>query len=125
MKTTKIDLAYAAGFFDGEGCIHMRPNGQIHIDMTQYDTRPLQYIQEATGSILRFRKNGKEYRLKTSNRELVVKFLKLVLPYLVLKREQAQLAIEFIESKLRGRIHEPNIREQYYERMKSLKRDRR
>lgn len=121
----KTELAYAAGFFDGEGCIHMRPNGQIHIAISQVDIRPLQFIKEGPGYRMILRKDArdKDYWLRSAKRDVIVEFLRLIFPYLVLKKEQALLAIEFIESKSQ-RYHDPKIRDYFYHRLKKLKKER-
>jgi hypothetical protein len=103
---TEAELAYFAGIIDGEGCISLctskknvnnRYGTQVFIGNT--DERLIQWIHSRFGGTLGFRK-----RLKPNQKDLwtvnfsgvtVEPILAAVLPYLVLKREQAALMLEF------------------------------
>lgn len=108
------DLAYIAGFFDGEGSCGLalgkyntrtgiqsyQPNATI----TNTDKEILLFIQKALG--LGFMDSGTQQKQhwKMSHKlwlpqHHLVKFLTLILPYLRLKRRQAELVIEFCSLK--------------------------
>ena len=100
-------LIWAAGFFDGEGSIGIYPAGssgrsfQLSIVVGQVDTRPLQVFQELfEGNLFEnaWAKRAKKGRVgwswRASSRRAAA-ILTEMLPYLVNKRDEATLAIEF------------------------------
>lgn len=110
-----IDLAYVAGFFDGEGCIttsivkkKARKTHHIYsiIVITNTNLAVLEYIQ----SIFSFgRITEKKYDPGRKTRcwayiidasSLVLEFLEAIRPYLLVKVEQADLAISYLKSRL-------------------------
>ena len=134
-----LHLVWAAGFVDAEACIriHRRKvkNGanavySLEVTISQNRLETLAHFREMLGikgSIYvypikrKVRRNvhGLTYRC-TRAREL----LELLLPYLVRKREEALLGIEFAKhvscARLGRRRHPPEeicLREDYFERM--------
>lgn len=102
-----IEAAYAAGFFDGEGCIFIqKPNRgrlvpTLWIAATQVATEPLMWLQVRWGGSVRARRVRNrptswrpvsEWYVHGKNAQ---KFLSDILPFLTVKREQAELALEF------------------------------
>ena len=110
----KVDLAYVAGLIDGEGtiCIHrnkvknQKVYLQLRVDITNTNEWLIQWLKFAFGGHTDVsRRDGKGKNWKpawrwslSSNRAST--FLTLVLPYLRLKKPQAELAINF--QKARG-----------------------
>ena len=114
---TDLELAYIAGIVDGEGYISIITNSYI----TRYGnpgkqrimragvgmTNPVipMMLREAYGGTISFRKNGElwkdRYDWNIYSKKALV-FLKDILPYLIIKKEQAELAIQFQESKVVG-----------------------
>jgi len=112
MKLDEKDLIYLAGFFDGEGnvCIakHFRgeldrqknPSYKLQIVIGSTDRSVLLEFHEKTqlGNICIQRpsyKNAKAlYRWQMGSRN-AKEFLEALLPYLRIKRQQAELAIAF------------------------------
>lgn len=110
----QLQLAWFAGLVDGEGWIgigkHSKPNGQYHIfppclviQMT--DKKTLDKIVEITGigKVFTYQKTGNRkpthmWRVQTSQTTLHI--LKLIEPYLVTKKQQAQILIDFIEKRI-------------------------
>lgn len=106
---TPVDVAWAAGFFDGEGCVH------IHKDQHRYDTNLASYKLTASVSgrnraaLDRFAELfGGRVRLSPKraypgvpffqlqlNTESASAALKAMLPYLTNKHDVAALAVEF------------------------------
>ncbi len=107
----ELELAYLAGFFDGEGCIVIseytnpvtskRPGYQsmrlrIFVGNTNLDVLQL-FVSRFGGSINCKRVYGNRKQLWTwsaATRE-AASALSLMLPYLTVKSEQAEIAAEF------------------------------
>lgn len=98
---------YAAGFFDGEGCIQiarMRRKGKhdvyaLRVSANQRDARPLLLFAEHYGGKVRKHERTRfgqcdMWRWLVSSAKAEA-FLLRVLPYLVVKKDQAELALEF------------------------------
>lgn len=97
-----VDAAYIAGFLDGEGCIsvYCRTKG-VTVKMYAHNCKRsvLDWIAETTGlgSVQVHCKGNEKHCVSFSwqtNSISVVAVLKQVLPYLRLKKRQAELAIE-------------------------------
>ena len=105
-----VSYEYIAGFFDGEGYIqlgirspggHSRSPYYLTISMANTHRGVLDEIQKMTGGVVRFypskRLNVKShYRLALYTRQ-ALNFIKAVQPYLIVKKEEADLAIAFYE----------------------------
>lgn len=108
-EPSETDLAYAAGLIDGEGTISVSeyavradrrsPQFRWHVSVMLTDARPLVWLARTFGGTVHSyppRKPGHQgvsyWRL--SNRRAAV-FCELLLPYLQIKREQADLALAF------------------------------
>lgn len=115
-KTLEV-LAYAAGFIDGEGSIgiaranprkgwHSRgttPRYEAHVTVVNTVREPMEWLYQEFGGHLRNKKPGKEgwkpqYCWVISNRR-AVSVLRELLPYLKVKRSQADLLIAFMDGK--------------------------
>ena len=105
MKQT--DLAYVAGIVDGEGYIGIsadhrkrnpsRPCWRLRVSVTNTNEWLMQYLMFSFGGVISLKSshNIKPCYNWTLNRGKAADFLKLILPYLKLKRPQAELAIQF------------------------------
>ena len=100
------EIAYAAGLFDGEGCVSIYKIGNRRLNCALYlraqivmtDPRPLQWMKQRFGGSLTQRKRQKHYKVSFDWRlfsENALQFLELVRPFLIVKKDQAELAIEF------------------------------
>lgn len=108
------DLAYAAGFFDGEGhiCIsfatarksrgHAYDRYMMSVSMSQNDPAALQWLAAKFGGNARQIKASRSYDKKIYQRwdwsltcRNAMEFLLLLRPFLKVKGEQADIAIEF------------------------------
>lgn len=123
------ELAWAAGFLDGEGCFTVLPsngNYQCLVDAAQMNPEPLMKLKKLFGGNLRFANSvygGNWYwRVYASNASEVAK---AVLPYLVYKNRQAEIIIEFQETKgIQGKITSAEtfaLREALCQESKALK----
>jgi len=134
------DFAWAAGFFDGEGSVSVRKNWnkllnrhayQLYVKAAQVEREPLEKMQRLFGGAIGIVKpHGPndspafDWAVTGPTADLA---LKLMLPYLTLKRERALLGIEFQLQVGRGRPRKAFDfparllkQQEYYERMKVL-----
>ncbi|NMC77028.1 MAG: hypothetical protein GYA60_07035 [Candidatus Methanofastidiosa archaeon] len=102
---TETQKAYLAGIIDGEGCIGIfagKSNGSasliVRIGMCSYET--ISTIAKWIGCPVLKEKKRREYQqlwLIQLTFQQAEDVLKAVLPYLITKKEQAQLALDFRE----------------------------
>ena len=111
-KISKSNIAYIAGFFDGEGCIHFAQPEQtssyrLVIANTDYDI--LVWIQKilGLGKITIQPLNSKYPRSKRVffwrlyKRQDILELLKALLLHLKIKKEQARIAIKILQLSLK------------------------
>jgi hypothetical protein len=102
-------LCYLAGFFDGEGCVYIlrgyRSNGNpfysLEISLTSSDIKPLQEAQALFGGKISTAKGVKAsnkdiFRLRLRSNQ-AASALRAMLPFLIVKAERAEIALEFQE----------------------------
>ena len=138
----KYSLAYTAGIVDGEGCIAIsrginkksdKPYYQLQVSVSNSNLWLCEWLRMQYGGIIS-RDDRRHIRLNSLSKNIVYKwflwstaamnFLKLILPYLYLKKTQAELGIAFQErrvNKLRLTDEEKLLREADYIRMRELK----
>ena len=115
-----MNWAYIAGFFDGEGCLHMVSMSNrrlfqgfnIHIVQAgKRGKRALQQMQEflhdeGVTSGIYYHKPYKErkvyskqeiWELAFGSRDSIVRFLERILPYLTVKKSEAQDALRMFQ----------------------------
>jgi LAGLIDADG endonuclease len=109
-----VSLEYIAGFFDGEGFIsiqkasHKSHSGSRYwliASITNIHKGVMEEIQKVVGGKILFYNNnytqnkgcGYHHRLTLYSKQAYV-FIQTVLPYLVVKKEQALIAIKYQES---------------------------
>lgn len=146
-----MDIRYIAGFFDGEGCVGIQKRyeperkGQnlryrMYVQITVSTPNVLQKIHKEFGGY--FYKGCMQYVVSKNPRQIWVlkwggrkaaDFLRVILPFLILKKKEAQLAIKFQEHldnywkpgmsmKLGLKREELKYRRKNYLKMRSLKR---
>ena len=130
-------LAYVAGIMDGEGCFSVYLNKPLNrylmtIDIYNSCTELLKWLSENFPGESREIKapskkkhtNWKPQYIWRSNNSQTLQFLRDILPFLIVKKKQCELAIKFRESFGRnGQILSPETRELrrlVYEEMKVL-----
>ena len=114
-ELSETDLSYLAGFFDGDGCINISkshpkhsksPRHVLQVILAQANRPFLQMWAERTGI-------GKLYQFKSQTKlnnrqemwhwrmtgQQAEDLLRLLMPFLLIKRAQADIAIEFRETK--------------------------
>lgn len=112
MKNT--DLAYVAGIIDGEGsigiAIHKSPSCkrgytlELCVQVTSSDDWLCQWLRFGFGGSLNHHLNihGTPMTHWTIVARKAAEFLRLILPYLMIKKPQAEIAINFQSNKKRG-----------------------
>ena len=108
---SKIDLAYIAGFLDGDGSIYVRlkPNPtyrygfQVAPHIVLFQSKKNQINFERICSLIKLgyireRKDGiLEYII--NKKEAIKLFLKIIKPFVVLKNKQVELMIRILDQK--------------------------
>ena len=141
-KSKQSILAYAAGMVDGEGCIciykkkirnkivDLRKNFHLQVIVTQKDGRIIDWLIGNFGGSAYLHWKGSptgyshEWVLNHTN---ALKFLKQIEPFLIYKKNQAQIGIRFQErintagNRYKLTDHELEIRNSLYEEIKRLK----
>ena len=108
---------WAAGFFDGEGSISIRPHShgrseRLYVAVSQRSRAPLEALRETYGgsvSKTRTPSNCHRWRITGVGAEA---FLRRIQPHALVKREPIAIALEFRATKgLRGRRLAEGVRE--------------
>ena len=122
----KEEPPYAAGFFDGEGCVRVNKTctettTTYHLILTvaNNDQSILRAYQELYGGDVRAKGKRDCYSWSLFNKVDIKRFLLDSLPYLVVKREEALEAMKFID--LGHKVVCPEKREEIYQRLIVLK----
>lgn len=96
----KLDLAWAAGFLDGEGCIHLSERNrknklehELRLCASQVGEEPIIKLKKLFKGNVRY---GEEdvVTWEVSNLQ-AISILKLLLPYFVVKTKQAKVALKY------------------------------
>lgn len=111
---------YIAGFFDGEGCITSQmifqtgkyekyPRVNVQLSIANTNRQTLEDISQKYGGSISKKGNRPQtvrecYSLCITGKENMSIFLNAILPYLRIKKDQAIIALEFIET-----IREENL----------------
>lgn len=109
---TEAQASYIAGFIDGEGTINVLVTGQgkhlVELSIGQIDPRPLLFIQRLCGGTIctskqKNRPTSKMIYHWSIRGEGFDAVIKKVSPYLILKKEKAEIAMA-----MRGRLSPKN-----------------
>ena len=126
-NTITTDIAYIAGFFDGEGCIRIKKASQggnsyyIWVAITNANRGILDLVVDIFGGNVRQAEktaNKIIYHYLITSSE-AIDMLKVLLSFLKEKKRQAELAIYFHENK---EGFSPERKEECYQKMRDLKR---
>lgn len=111
---SQAEIIYTAGLFDGEGCVHIRvptiSNGrrslnQLNCILSSTNKEIAFWLKERYQGTVRCRPtptsqpNRKVQWEWTVVSQQALEFLTLIVPYLRIKKAQAELAIEFQQAK--------------------------
>ena len=125
MTWTESELAYFAGIIDGEGTIGARnrknQQGKRYIDfylsVANTDERLVLWIQQRFPASVDFRqqrdsdKHRPLYRW-TAGTKVAEDYIRAVLPYLVVKKEQAELYLEIRSTVSKGQRLTEGVKQQ-------------
>jgi hypothetical protein len=134
MDLTPGQIGWTAGVVDGEGCVGIYSRGRdrpdefrLHVTVANTDERMLVRLRELWGG----RYDPHSRRTKTNERQVwswtvhdraAGRLLETVLPHLVIKKEQAEIALEFVSLFGRGSARRtPENKERRIELAKQLK----
>ena len=98
------NIAWAAGFFDGEGTIRAKKNGSLHLSISQIDIRPLEKFKRALGDIGVIRgpyltPHKPKFVYEITNSPIAKEAMLQLYPYLSLKMEQCDKALDSFENR--------------------------
>ncbi len=121
---SKLNHAYLAGLFDAEGTVsinaseHRATRYQLDFRLSNSDGRIMTWLQSRFGGSLSIsypanRQPAGTWRIPDRDKE---QLLLATLPYMVVKRERAVLALEWIRHKDDGET----VRQELYEKMRVL-----
>ena len=129
-----LNLDYAAGFVDGEGCITIIKGTKIINGIKRYEYRPCVVVVNSNEQVINEFLNfgGKVYKKKRYSNykqswhwmihdKKAVDFCKLILNKLIVKKSQAQILTELQKWKIRcGKRSQDTLNNQikFYELMK-------
>lgn len=122
MQDTKaITNSYVAGLFDIGGCVKIEPprkegKSALLVWITSKNFKVIEALQ-AFGAYVG-QKQGGQYRAKWKDKKAYV-FLKAVSPYLIMRKDQANVGMEFWEEKTQSPTEETDM--VYIVRLKLLK----
>lgn len=130
MTTRIAELAYVAGFFDGEGCISISNSGKISIGIVNTSKCTLDFVLKVLSvGVIQDRKqkvNKRQYTYRAYGDNCIA-VISLLLPFLIEKKEQALLLLEYrklpgfiTEEGKKGHFRNP-ARNPYITKMKELK----
>ena len=91
-------LAYVAGFVDGEGCFSIGLNSSVSLRIVNTSKCTLDYVLRILGTGViqdRVQKVNKRQYVYCAYGENCMHIVDMLLPYLIEKKEQALLLIEF------------------------------
>lgn len=105
-------LAWVAGFFDGEGCVIVELSNMpacnrgkrtsLHATLTQTSTECLELVKQRFGGNVKVsdvrKENTRRWAVQYTwvvRNENALKFFAEILPYLVVKRSQVELALQY------------------------------
>jgi hypothetical protein len=107
---TKEILAYTAGLFDGEGCVDIykasvskaskSPSFMLRVVITQKQGAIMNWLQYNFGGHVDLSRRNGNYIYRWDIRSQAAKnFLIIIQPYVLIKKEQVELAIQYEEQK--------------------------
>lgn len=124
------ELAYLAGFFDGEGCVSVRRSNDSYsmaVEVTQLNPSPLIRFQKRFGGRVYMKRDKRGYRPLFAWQIVAsgaVKVLEALRPYLDGKAEEADVALALqvrISNPVQNRSEELAARQLLFEQCRDLK----
>lgn len=128
---TTEQKAYWAGLLDGDGSIMIYNDGDkgyplaVTIVNNSFEVLDSATFEFDSGHLTQFKSGAYLWQI---TRDYAYNFLRMLLPYLRIKRKQAELGIEYWQNRSRQKggkqlpEEEVALREEYYRRMQQLNR---
>lgn len=104
----ETDYAWAAGFLDGEGCLGVYVGSGyggckthvVRVSVSSTSREVVEHLQGIIGGSVTVKSHQREgwsqgYQLQISRAAAVVHALEMLMPYIVLKRPEAELVLQF------------------------------
>jgi hypothetical protein len=114
MKWTDTELAYLAGIIDGEGCFYIgKPGGQYTLRMFVMSTSKclIDYLYKTyRGFQYSRKKENSRWKVRHEwfvDTHILEDLLPLLRPYLIIKKEHLEVAIEFRKTFSKVRNYRP------------------
>lgn len=106
----KTILSYTAGIFDGEGCVEIykastskaskNPSFILRVTIVQKDGKVMNFLEDNFGGYVAVDYHNGYYIHRWDVRsKKAYRFLKLIYPFLVIKKDQVKVAFDFEEMK--------------------------
>jgi len=97
------ELAYLAGFFDGEGCISIIHNSKtdaltLTVSISQVNPHPLFLVQRLLGGSLHRERDNRGFRTRVSwqtSSRMALAALEKMRPFLIVKADEADIAMAY------------------------------
>ena len=122
----KANPEYLAGFFDGEGCVRVNKTPSkntisyhLIVTIANNDKSVLDACRDIYGGDVRKKSKGTCYSWSLFNKPKIEQFLLNSIPYLVVKRDEALAALEYVRLGTHKQV--PEQREQIYQKLITLK----
>lgn len=104
-----IDCAYTAGFLDGEGYVGFYTtkdeSKRMQVTITNTNREIIYWIKKTfrVGRITftQYKKKKDCYRFILTNNKEATYFLRLIFPYVMIKRRQVKMMIEWLETRIK------------------------
>lgn len=102
-----VSNEYIAGLFDGEGCVgflrqfikgkyEVNPRISLQVSITNLNYACLEAVRKKFGGTINDK--GRCYCLRITGKEPMKNFLLSILPYTIVKTEQIEIGLEFIDT---------------------------
>lgn len=104
--SNQLDVGYVAGIIDGEGSLTRPPHVTLQVSMTTQEV--IKHLHRLCGGSVTgpylYRSGRSEvclpqYHWTVSSADNVYRILKVLLPYLIVKREKAEIVLQFLEKR--------------------------
>ena len=136
----KLDCAYVAGYFDGEGSISIatpyskrndKRYHRLHVSITSTDFETLDWFQQHFGGVVTSHRlgvgNAKPSARWQVTGQIAEQFIRTIIPYLRHKRERAEIALAIRALKVKqggqskGRKGVVRVTSEIYEQREALR----
>ncbi|NRP84105.1 LAGLIDADG family homing endonuclease [Marinobacterium sp. xm-d-509] len=107
-----MNLAYIAGFFDGEGCVSIAKNGSLTVSVVNTSLPVLEMMVDVLGvGVINNRTqkvNKRQYAYRAYGDDAAA-VLRSLLPFLIEKKPQAETALDYFDNH-RGGVRKAGVK---------------